>query len=226
MSTIGGISGASSAWSGKHAERSAQMKDKMFAKVDADGSGGVDKTELQGMLDHIAEKSGTSLGTADDLFTKLDTNGDGSIGKDELADGMKSLMPPPSSTVGFAQQRGGDGDGDDGMSCKPPPPGGAPAAAASSTGSTGSKSSSSDTDPLDTNQDGVVSAQERAAGDVKAMLDDFLKKLKGDGSDSSAQQADTASFATALAERLLKEYGASSESKTTQGAGSSIDVSA
>jgi len=153
MSTISGISSASSAWSDASSTRASSRADRMFARVDADGSGSVDKTELQDMLDHIAEKSGQSIGSADDVMTKMDTDGNGSLSKDELAAGMKNLMPPPASTVDFAQCGGG---------CPSPPQ-----ADAASSGSTSS------TDPLDTNGDGTVSAAERAAGAVE----DLVKKL-------------------------------------------------
>ena len=109
MSTISAVGGASSAWSDYSSSRVGAMKEKMFAKVDKDGSGGVDKTELQGMLDDIAKKSGTSAGSADQLLGKMDSDGNGSLSQSELEAGMKSLMPAPSSTVDFAQQRtGGD----------------------------------------------------------------------------------------------------------------------
>jgi hypothetical protein len=168
------------------------MRDKMFARVDTDGSGGVDKAELQGVLDRIAQKSGASAGSADELLSKMDSNGDGTLGKDELDEGMKSLMPKPSSTMDFAQQRtesgGGsdmfeklDTDGDGSLSqdefdagrpaegqggahgCAPPPAGGSGAQSAASSGD-------SSTDPLDTNGDGVVSAQERMVGELKDLM--------------------------------------------------------
>ncbi|MGJ4748662.1 hypothetical protein ACQV5M_20040, partial [Leptospira sp. SA-E8] len=65
MSSISGISGASSAWSSMIAMRGNRPPGgmdpaKMFAKVDSDGSGGVDKTELQTMLDDMSQKTGTS----------------------------------------------------------------------------------------------------------------------------------------------------------------------
>ena len=95
MSSIGGISGASSAASYLSVSRS-QMREKAFAKVDADSSGSVDTTELQGMLDDITKKTGQSLGSAEDLLATMDSDGSGSLSSDELDTGMKSLMPAPS----------------------------------------------------------------------------------------------------------------------------------
>jgi Ca2+-binding EF-hand superfamily protein len=120
MSSISGISSASSAWSSMIAMRGNRPpggKDpaELFAKVDSDGSGGVDEAELQTMLDDIAQKTGTSVdGSAGELLSKMDSDGDGSLSQTELDEGMRSLLPPPS-TMDFAQARGTDGDsgGDD-----------------------------------------------------------------------------------------------------------------
>lgn len=102
MSTLSGIGGASS-WS------STQV------------SGTVDKTELQGMLDAMATRSGkTGKLSADELLAKADANGDGSLDKAELEQGMESLMPAPASTMAFAQSRVGPG-GPGGPGGPPPP---------------------------------------------------------------------------------------------------------
>lgn len=110
MSTISGVSGSSNAWAALNTQRS-QHQAKMFAKVDADSSGGVDQAELSTMLDDISKKTGTSLGDSKELFTKMDGNADGSLSSDELDAGMKALMPPPPSTMDFAQSRGTGGSG-------------------------------------------------------------------------------------------------------------------
>lgn len=115
MSSISGISSASSAWSSMIAMRGNRPpggKDpaEMFAKVDSDGSGGVDEAELQTMLDDISQKTGTSVdGNAAELLSQMDSDGDGSLSQTELDEGMRSLLPPPS-TMDFAQSRGADGE--------------------------------------------------------------------------------------------------------------------
>lgn len=110
MSTISGVSGSSNAWAALNTQRS-QHQAKMFAKVDTDGSGGVDQTELGSMLSDISEKTGVSLGDAKELFSQMDSNSDGSLSSDELDTGMQALMPPPPSTMEFAQSRGMGGSG-------------------------------------------------------------------------------------------------------------------
>lgn len=290
MSSISGISSASSAWSGMstmrgHRPPGGMDPAKMFAKVDADGNGGVDKSELQSLLNDVTQKTGVSNSTStDELFSQIDSNGDGSLSQDELGQGMKSIMPPPPSTMDFAQSRSGSGDdlfgkvdsdgngsvskeelqalldkmasdhGTDSASATsssdmfakldtdgngslsqaefkagrpqdgqapqgaggmpPPPPGGA----------MGSKSADSTSyDPLDTNQDGVVSAEERMAattsndslqalfkaidtdGDSKissSEADSFLKELGSQYDTSSQSTQDTASTAASQQSRL------------------------
>lgn len=112
MSTISGVSSSSSSsdpWAALKAQRS-QMQAKMFAKVDTDSSGSVDKAELQTMLSDISQKTGVSIDSnAADTFTKMDSNADGKLSSDELGKGMQSLMPAPPSTMDFAQTRSASG---------------------------------------------------------------------------------------------------------------------
>lgn len=103
MSAISGVSGASNAWANAATQRS-QMQTKMFARVDADSSGGVDQTELQTLFTDISKKTGTSLDAAE-LFTNMDTDANGSLSSEELGSGMQSVMPPPPSTMEFAKGR-------------------------------------------------------------------------------------------------------------------------
>lgn len=275
MSSISGISSASSAWSGMstmrgHRPPGGMDPAKMFAKVDADGSGGVDKSELQSLLDDVTQKTGVSNSTStDELFSQIDSNGDGNLSQDELGEGMKSIMPPPPSTMDFAQSRSGSGDdlfgkldtdgsgavsqeelqalldkvasdhGTDSTSASsgsdmfakldtdgngslsqaefkagrpqdgqgpqgaggmpPPPPGGA----------MGSKDTGSTSyDPLDTNEDGVVSAEERmAATTSNDSLQALFKAIDTDG-DSTISSTESETFI----QELTAQYNAASTS--------------
>lgn len=275
MSSISGISSASSAWSGMstmrgHRPPGGMDPAKMFAKVDADGSGGVDKSELQSLLDDVTQKTGVSNSTStDELFSQIDSNGDGNLSQDELGEGMKSIMPPPPSTMDFAQSRSGSGDdlfgkldtdgsgavsqeelqalldkvasdhGTDSASASsgsdmfakldtdgngslsqaefkagrpqdgqgpqgaggmpPPPPGGA----------MGSKDTGSTSyDPLDTNEDGVVSAEERmAATTSNDSLQALFKTIDTDG-DSTISSTESETFI----QELTAQYNAASTS--------------
>lgn len=110
MSSISGISSSSNAWAAASNQRN-QHQAKMMAKVDSDGS--VDATELDSMLSNISEKTGVSLGDNTELLSQMDSDGDGGLSSSELEEGMKSLMPPPPSTMAFAQARVGSETQDD-----------------------------------------------------------------------------------------------------------------
>ncbi len=287
MSTISGISGANSAWSTMNATRNKRppSPEEMFSKVDADSDGSVSKAELQGMLEDISKKTGVSNGSStDELFSKMDSNSDGSLSQDELGKGMKSIMPPPPSTMDFAQSRSagsssddlftkidsnGDGSisteemaslrelmekmasaesgtddvtsGDDALFSKldtdgngslsqaefeagrpqpgqgpqgaggmpPPPPAGAAAKAGNSTSY----------DPLDTNQDGVVSAEERLAGDSASdPLQALFKSIDSD-SDGAISASESDAFVQQLSAQVqrLSESAQSSDSASSSG---------
>lgn len=243
MSSISGVSSSASAWSVTSTSRASRQQE-MFNKVDSDGSGGVDATELQSMLDNIAKHTGTSsTTTATDALTKMDSNGDGSLDSSEMEAGMKSFMPEPRSTMAFAQARGGEG-GPKGANGPPP---------------ASADTSSNDIDPLDTNEDGTVSEQERAAGEIKDAIQNLLKAADTDGnqkisssefaqfedmlsnavndmsssassSEASASQSDNPSTSfslSSLADMVLKEYAkAASNAASAQSMGSTLSLAA
>ena len=293
MSTISGVSGSGDAWAAMKAQRS-QMQAKMFSKVDTDSSGGIDKTELQSLMEEVAKKSGVTNGSStEELFSKMDANSDGSLSTDELDQGMKSIMPPPS-TVDFAQSRSDstqddlfskidtdgngavsedelqtlmakmaskgdatsassasetstdssemfaklDTDGDGSLSQTefeagrppansatqgsqapqgaggPPPPGGA--------GGAGSASSTTTYDPLDTNEDGTVSAAERLAGNTSTdAVETLLKAIDTDG-DSQISATESEAFMTELASQL--ESPSSAQSTTAASSDDNLDL--
>jgi hypothetical protein len=180
MSTISGIGGG--AWAAQAMPDMSTMRQRMFAKVDTDGSGGVDAAELQKTLDKVSERSGQGLDKASDLMTRWDSDGNGNLSSDELDTGMKSLLPSPSSTMEFAQMRGGHGMDGMQMGGMPPPPMGG---SDDSTGKGGSSGSSSgNTDPADTNGDGVVSAGERVAADLKKLVESLTAAVDTNGDKS------------------------------------------
>lgn len=209
--------GGASAWSARTAgpPDGAQRAKERFAKADTDGSGGVDASELQTVLDKLSQKTGTDLGKAEDRLAAMDSDGDGSLSSSELESGIKSLLPQPSSTVEFAQRMGGGHGGPGGAQGMPPPP---PKDAQSSD----STSSSASTDPLDTNGDGVVSAQERMAGELSQVLQQAVKAgdSDGDGSLSSSEVDGLAQKLSATLDQMLGKTQASSSSS-----GSSSDAS-
>jgi len=205
MSTISAIGSSAAAWAPMGSP--GRMKEQLFAKVDADASGGVDQAELQGLLDKVASKSGAAAGSAEDVFAGIDSDGDGSLNADELDQGMKSLLPPPSDTVAFAQSRS-TVDG-----ARPPPP---PSGASSDD----SGSSSASTDPLDTNEDGTVSAQERAAGELAEMMKTLTKATDSDG-DNTVGKRERDGFL-----QMLRQYEQTADLSLPQDAAAALSVAA
>lgn len=197
MSSISGVNGSGNAWAQLNTQRSNHQA-KMFAKVDTDGSGSVDQSELDTMLSKISEKTGATFDDTAKVMSSMDSNGDGSLSSDELDSGMKSLMPPPS-TVDFAQAH-----------AEGPPPGPQPTGATASASST-SASSSTSYDPLDTNQDGTVSEMERLAGALKELAQTATQKA----SDGDESQNVIAKLAQKLYEQISSNWLKDSSSTAT-----------
>ncbi|MBI5578077.1 MAG: EF-hand domain-containing protein [Deltaproteobacteria bacterium] len=86
----------------------------MFNKMDQNSDGAIDKTEMQTVMDEIAEQSGQTV-NVDDLFSQYDSDGDGQFSQDETDTAMESLRKE-------ASQYGGMQAGMAAGSMPPPPP--------------------------------------------------------------------------------------------------------
>lgn len=295
MTTISSVSSAWSSASVQRASRPAPSPERLLSKIDTDGSGGVSDTELQGLLDNVAQKTGVSNQTsAADLVKQYDANGDGSLNADELGKTMESVLPPPPSTMAFAQSRSsgdssaattatgqagddlfgkvdrdGDGavsqtelqalleamsggtasqmgvssdevfsqldaDGDGSLSQAefdagrpsgadaggnmqavggmPPPPGG-PGGPGGAGGASGSSSTAS-YDPLDTNEDGVVSAAERLAGGSSTVEQDAITALFNT-IDTDGDASISASESKAFIDQLTSQVQSATATQTS-----------
>jgi hypothetical protein len=109
-SSIVGSSGFSSAGL-------SQMRERMFQKLDADGSGTIDETEFAKGPDG---SSGMDSGIASALFSSFDADGDGGLTQAEVETGFQKLSSSMRSVLIGTQEQGGPGGpgGPDG----PPPP--------------------------------------------------------------------------------------------------------
>ena len=296
MTTISSVSSAWSSATVQRASRPGPSPERLLSKIDTDGSGGVSDTELQGLLDDVAKKTGVSSQTsAADLVKQYDANGDGSLNADELGKTLQSVLPPPPSTMAFAQSRGGEGsssatsatgqaaddlfgkvdsdgdgavsktelqalleamsggtasqtgvssddvfsqldaDGDgsltqaefdagrpsgaageaDGMQAMggmPPPPGGPRGAGGA--GAASDSSSATSYDPLDTNEDGKVSAAERLAGGTSTAEQDAITALFN-AIDTDGDASISASESKAFIDQLTSQVQSTTSTEST-----------
>ncbi|OGJ95015.1 MAG: hypothetical protein A2487_11535 [Candidatus Raymondbacteria bacterium RifOxyC12_full_50_8] len=86
------------------AEDSSERASEMFAKLDTNSDGGIDKTEMQAMVD----QGGGRGPSVDEIFEKLDTNGDGKIDEEENAEALKNAPPPPPPEMSDNSENSGD----------------------------------------------------------------------------------------------------------------------
>ena len=68
------------------------LQEKLFTKLDVDGNGSIDKSELSDFMSFVASAQGTQATDSSQLFSKLDADGDGAVSQSELADGARSLF--------------------------------------------------------------------------------------------------------------------------------------
>ncbi|MFO1435922.1 MAG: EF-hand domain-containing protein [Gammaproteobacteria bacterium] len=98
MSNISGLGGGFSAMMhsamgagtrGMQRPDPAQMAENLFSKLDTDGQGSIDKSELTSALSGSSSTNDTS--GVDALFSKLDGDSDGKVSKQELTDALKQF---------------------------------------------------------------------------------------------------------------------------------------
>ncbi|MFZ5979382.1 MAG: EF-hand domain-containing protein [Candidatus Zixiibacteriota bacterium] len=75
-------------------EAMAQMKEKMFTKLDSDGDGALNRTELESFAEELSQKSGQTV-DLDEFISSLDSDGDGIVSQDEFMTGGPTAPPPP-----------------------------------------------------------------------------------------------------------------------------------
>ncbi|HTY38607.1 MAG TPA: EF-hand domain-containing protein [Bacteroidota bacterium] len=186
---------------------SSQRHAEVFKKLDTNGDGKIDATELAA----VTEAKGKGKDAAA-IMKEVDTNGDGAIDSSEN-DAFLTTMEA---------HRGG----------KMPPPGPPP-----SGGPKGGKPGAASTnhnqifDKLDTNKDGKVSLEELLAAttddSTSSDVQDLFKSMDSD-SDGSISQSELDTFLTKLEKELetlmhtSRKYSADGKD-TTSGLGQSID---
>jgi len=97
VSSVGGAAGYSAAAiynaQGRGPGDAAALQEKLFDKLDVNGDGAIDKSELGEFLNFVSSATGSATKTdSSQLFKTLDADGDGSISKQDLANGMQKLF--------------------------------------------------------------------------------------------------------------------------------------
>src|SRR5450830_2093935 len=110
MSSLSSVTQSSNGWANAMPPKPAgggKATERLFSEFDTDSSGSVDSTELQSLLSDVSQKTGLSISssTAADLLSASDSNGDGGLSASELDSALKSVLPPPPSTLDFVQSR-------------------------------------------------------------------------------------------------------------------------
>lgn len=219
MSTISSVGGSSTAWAVTPREGPPPRGDKLFDKLDADASGGIDATELQDFVDHVKQRSGKDLGSAEDALKTMDADGNGTLDDSELRQGLRELMPPPSSTLQFAERR---------MEGPPPPP---PDAAGTEATQGLASALSQLLSAIDSDGDEQLSGTElQRFGEV---LEQSLSETDIDtttdsdaAGTASAARTDPAAQLAQLVQRMLAQYASTAEGGSADGGTGSVSVTA
>jgi Ca2+-binding EF-hand superfamily protein len=79
----------------------AQMREKLFKKTDADGSGSITKEELSDAIASMPKPPGGGEGPdADKMFTRMDVDGNGEVTQEEHDSALEQMdaqrKPPPA----------------------------------------------------------------------------------------------------------------------------------
>lgn len=227
---IGGISGgggySQTAFSGMRGGASppdmAKMQEKAFAKMDANGDGGVDKSELSAFLQKTSStnSTGTSTSTSDssdvdDLFDDMDADSDGSITQQEASDAVNNMLKQLQGQMMNARVGGGGG-------MPPPPPMGPPPGAEQSDEEMFSS--------IDSDSDGNISQTELAAmldqtsknsgANQGPSVDDILSRDDTDGDGQISKDE----FSTAMSQRRSETESRMNGAGNSQNATANADA--
>ncbi len=96
MSSVSGCGGAGSAAQYQSMQSArvpdAQRAQQLLSKLDVNGDGSIDASELKSFTQFVADKTGTSAIDASQLLSTLDSDGDGKVSSAELQDNGKALF--------------------------------------------------------------------------------------------------------------------------------------
>ena len=93
MSTISGL-GSSMSMMMNAAAMQRPDKQQMFGKIDTDGGGTVDQSELTSFVEGLNQKTGMEI-NAEEALSTYDADGDGGLSQEEMEAMMSAYMPAP-----------------------------------------------------------------------------------------------------------------------------------
>ena len=137
-----------------------------FGKIDTNGDGSLDKTEIGSFADEISEMGGRSV-DADELLSRLDANEDGLISQEEF-DAGRPEGPPPGGMMGMRGAMGPGGMQEGGMQ------------------GLLDMLNGLETDSLDTNGDAVVDAEEAKSG-IMSLIQEYLSQASSTSNQDSGK---------------------------------------
>jgi Ca2+-binding EF-hand superfamily protein len=124
----------------------------LFDQIDANKDNSLDQSELKTFAGTMSQKTGSSMSVYD-ILSKLDTNGDGQLSREEFDAGRPE-----------GHRHHGKGGAQ---------------ALMDMLDNQGNNNSSSNLDPLDTNGDGIVDAQELAAAGLNMLTQNYMSMVDG-----------------------------------------------
>jgi len=166
-------------------EEMAARRREMFSKVDGNGDGGIDKTELSDFLSKGPGKS-SAVSNLEEKFSEFDSDGSGTLSQEEMDNFMKSLRSEMKSNMNKA--RFGEEQSVSSMPPPPPPLG-------KDAGSDENSSLEDAFSSLDANGDGVIDSDEFSnvnGSQLKKIISAYMQQM----SSSYSSQATNSVFSS------------------------------
>jgi len=93
---INGINSSNSLMGQLNMTSARPKPEEMFAKIDSNGDGSIDRTEMQSFSEQISNQDGDAIDISQ-MFAEIDTDGDGAISQDEF---LAAKPPAPPQGMG------------------------------------------------------------------------------------------------------------------------------
>ena len=223
VSLSGGLS--ATLFSSLQKSQATDRTQQLFGKLDTNGDGAIDTSELKTFADDISSKTGTTV-DASSLMTSLDSDGNGSVSSTELKDNGKALFDqlrqqlmgsqlqatsrPPDADKIFSSM---DSDGDGSISKSE-----LDSFLSQRTDGSGNGPSAADLIARDDSDgDGKISADELKAGMQNGPHGPPPARSQG-----SSSTGDTSEIISKLVASLIAQYGASKSDAATSGSTLSV----